>query len=189
MASEYPGKGLGLLLASGGILASGVLTMGIWYRSLAPIQAAYLPTYFKAEYLPGPSLLGMAAKPKRYTVLTVNGKDANLSTMPDTTRGVGVRYTSTTPDLFSKWLRAAVYEGQTGLELLAVPLTLWAFLSLAAIIAATVITRKKRKAAQRGERIRGPENMTVKQFNRSQGRGEKGFSLLVETVEEQSARY
>ncbi len=102
--------------------------------------------------------------------------------------GVSVRYTDTTPDLFAGWLKQTVYENQTGVELLTWPLAAWGFLSFLFVIAAAIFTKKKRKAARRGERIRGPETMSVRQFNRSQGWEKKGFALAVKPTEERHER-
>ena len=171
-----PSKGLGLCLAAVFTLLSGAATFGIWYRSLAPIQSAYLLTYYRAQYLPSLSLFG-PAKPKRYAVLTVNGQDANLSSMPATMNGVSLRYTYTTPDQFAAWLKAAVFAGESGMEFLETPLLIWGVLAFFSLLVGMIYTARQKRKLLDGIKLRGPDLMTVDQFNKAT-KGD-GFVLKV----------
>ncbi len=178
MTNVFPSKAGGLLLTAGLAVLSGALTFSLWYQTLAPIQSSYLATYLTCEYMPSLSLFGRGEKPKRYSVITVNGKDATLATMPETMDGVGLRYTYTTPQVFGNWLQWMIYERKTPLQFAEVPLCLWGALCFLSLVAGTFLKKKGKQKAHDGVKLRGPDLLTRWQFNR-QVKGD-GFPLRLE---------
>src|SRR4051794_36231729 len=177
MSTQPPSRKLPFVLTLLAIIGSGAFLLGMFARHLEPLERAYLATYLKAQYLPTASSFGLREKPKRYSVITVNGRDMTSATLPGTAKGIGVRYTTTTPALFSEWLRLAVYDGKTGVQLARIPLILWGILSLLAIIAGVCFAIRQREKLLSGMKLRGPSFMTVRQFNRIT-KGD-GFALHV----------
>ncbi len=165
MPQNFPARGLGTLLTISLALVSGAVTFGVWHHELPPIQSLYLPTYLTSDYVPSFSLTGHA-KPKRYSVITVNGKDATLATMPETLEGVSVRYTFATPESFGAWLRRAIYQGRSGLELIQTPLVVWGVCLLLSMLAGTFFAKYQKHKAHEGTKLRGPDLISRREFNR-----------------------
>lgn len=78
---------------------------------------------------------------------------------------------------FAQWLRAVIYHGATPGDLIALPVIVWASIAAVLLITGTIFDFRRRRKAREGEQLRGPESMTVVQFNRTIPRKEKGFAL------------
>lgn len=178
MTTQPPSRKLPFVLTLLAIVGSGAFLFGMFARHLEPLERAYIATYLKAQYLPTASSFGLREKPRRYPVVTVNGRDMTRANVPETAKGIGVRYTTTTPALFSEWLRLAVYDGKTGVELAKLPLILWGILSLLAIVFGVIFSVRQREKLLSGMKLRGPSFMTVRQFNKTT-KGD-GFALHVQ---------
>jgi membrane protein implicated in regulation of membrane protease activity len=91
--------------------------------------------------------------------------------------GLSGRFVDVQPTVFAQWLRAAIYHGETPGDLIAVPLIVWASLATVFLVVGATFDFRRRRKAREGEQLRGPESMTVRQFNRTIPRKEKGFAL------------
>jgi hypothetical protein len=91
--------------------------------------------------------------------------------------GLSGRFVDVQPSVFARWLKAAIYRGETPGDLIAAPLMIWATVPAVFLVAGGVFDFRRRRRAREGEQLRGPESMTVSQFNRTIPRKEKGFGL------------
>jgi hypothetical protein len=158
-------------------VAAAPLTYKSWRHFQSPLESFYLGTYLKASVMPSRTLLSGRPLLHRFYIVTVNGHDATSGTLPPTMAGLSSRFANVQPSVFAQWLRAAIYHGETPGDLIAVSLIAWASLAAVFLTAGGIFDFRRRRKAREGEQLRGPESMTVAQFNRTIPRKEKGFAL------------
>jgi len=168
---------VGFLIGACLAVAAAPLTYKTWRHFQSPLESFYLGTYLKASVMPSRTLLSGRPRLHRFYVVTVNGHDATPGTLPATMAGLSGRFVDVQPSVFAQWLRAAIYHGETPGDLIAAPLIVWASLAAVFLIAGGIFDFRRRRKAREGEQLRGPESMTVSQFNKTIPRKEKGFAL------------
>ena len=168
---------IGFLIGSCLTLAATPVTYKSWRHFQAPLESFYLGTYLKASVMPSRTLLSGRPLLHRFYIVTVNGRDATPATLPATMAGLSGRFVDVQPSVFAQWLRAAIYHGETPGDLIALPLITWGICVAILFVAGVAFDFRRRKKAREGEQLRGPESMTVSQFNRTIPRKEKGFAL------------
>jgi|SRR5581483_4040008 len=168
---------VGFLLGACLTLAAAPLTYRAWRHFQSPLESFYVGTYLKASVLPSKTLLSRRPVLHRFYIVTVNGHDATPATLPSTIAGLSGRFVDVQPSVFAQWLRAAIYHGETPGDLIAVPFIVWASVAAILLVAGAAFDFRRRRRAREGEQLRGPESMTVAQFNRTIPRKEKGFAL------------
>ena len=168
---------VGFIIGACLTLAAAPLTYKTWRHFQSPLESFYLGTYLKASALPSKALLSGRPLLHRFYIVTVNGHDATPATLPRTMAGLSGRFVDVQPSVFAHWLRAAIYHGETLSDRVAVPLIVWACLAAVFLVAGATFDFRRRRKAREGEQLRGPESMTVTQFNRTIPRKEKGFAL------------
>lgn len=168
---------IGFIVGACLALAAAPLSYKTWRHFQSPLESFYLSTYLKASVMPSRTLLSGRPVLHRFYIVTVDGHDATPGTLPPTMAGLSGRFVDVQPSVFAQWLRAAIYHGETPGDLIAVPLIVWASLAVLFLVAGTTFDFRRRRNAREGEQLRGPESMTVTQFNRTIPRKEKGFAL------------
>ena len=168
---------VGFLVGACLALTAAPLTYKMWRQLQSPLESFYLGTYLKATLTPSNALLSRRPLLHRFYVVTVNGHDATPGTLPPTMAGLSGRFVDVQPTVFAQWLRAAIYHGETPGDLIALPLITWGICVAIFFVAGVAFDFRRRKKAREGEQLRGPESMTVSQFNRTIPRKEKGFVL------------
>jgi hypothetical protein len=168
---------VGFIIGACLALAAAPLTYKTWRHFQSPLESFYLGTYLKASVMPSRTLLSGRPLLHRFYIVTVNGHDATSGTLPATMVGLSGRFVDVQPSVFAQWLRAAIYHGETPGDLIAPRLIVWASLAAVFLIAGGIFDFHRRRKAREGEQLRGPESMTVTQFNRTIPRKEKGFAL------------
>jgi hypothetical protein len=169
----------GLLLGGLCALAVAPVVFTVWHRSQSPLESFYLPSYAKAYVQPSHGLLTGKLIPHSFYLVTVNGTFAVPETLPPDMRGVSGRFVDVLPSAYAAWLKPAIYHGKTPVEVLELPLLIWASSGMLLILAGGVYDFRRRRRAREGWQLRGPEHKTIRQFNRlTKARGkEKGFVL------------
>src|SRR6185437_10972770 len=168
---------VGFLIGACLTLAAAPATYKFWRHFESPLESFYLGTYLKASVMPSRTLLSERPLLHRFYVVTVNGHDATPGTLPATMVGLSGRFVDVQPSVFAQWLRAAIYRGETPGDLIAVPIVVWASIATVFLVAGATFDFRRRRRAREGEQLRGPESMTVAEFNRTIPRKEKGFAL------------
>jgi len=168
---------VGFLIGACLTLAAAPVTYKFWQHFQSPLESFYLGTYLKASVMPSRALLSGRPLLHRFYIVTVNGHDATPGTLPQTMTGLSGRFVDVQPSVFAQWLRAAIYRGEKAGDLIAVPLMVWASIAAVLVVAGAIFDFRRRRRAREGEQLRGPESMTVSQFNRTIPRKEKGFAL------------
>ena len=168
---------VGFILGACLAVAAAPLTYKTWRHFQTPLESFYLGAYLKASVMPSRTLLSGRPLLHRFYIVTVNGHDATPGTLPATMAGFSSRFVDVQPSAFAQWLRAAIYQGETPGDLIAAPLIVWASLAAVFLIAGGIFDFHRRRKAREGKQLRGPESMTVTQFNRTIPRKEKGFAL------------
>ena len=168
---------IGFLIVACMTLAAAPLSYKTWRTFQSPLESFYLGTYLKSSVTPSRTLLSGRPLLHRFYIVTVNGYDATPGTLPSTMAGLSGRFVDVQPTVFAQWLRAAIYHGETPGDLIAVPLIVWASLATVFLVVGATFDFRRRRKAREGEQLRGPESMTVRQFNRTIPRKEKGFAL------------
>lgn len=168
---------VGFLIGACLTLAAAPVTYKVCRHFQSPLESFYLGTYLKASVMPSRTLLSGRPLLHRFYIVTVNGHDATPATLPSTMAGLSGRFVDVQPSTFAQWLRAAIYHGETPGDLIAVPLIVWASLSAGFLVAGAIFDFQRRRKAREGEQLRGPESMTVSQFNKTIRRKEKGFAF------------
>ena len=158
-------------------VAAAPLTFKTWQHFQSPLESFYLGTYLKASVMPSRTLLSGRPLLHRFYVVTINGHDATPATLPPTMAGLSGRFVDVQPSVFAQWLRAAIYHGDTPGDLIAGPVITWAAVAALLFVAGVIFDFRRRRKAREGEQLRGPESMTVPQFNKTIPRKEKGFVL------------
>lgn len=153
------------------------VTYKAWRHFQSPLEVFYLGTYLKASVMPSQALLSRRPLLHRFYIVTVNRHDATPGTLPPTSAGLSGRFVDVQPSVFAQWLRGAIYQGETPGDLIAVPLISWGVCATLLFVAGIVFDFRRRQKAREGEQLRGPESMTVRQFNKTIPRKEKGFAL------------
>lgn len=168
---------VGFIIGACLTLAAALLTYKTWRHFQSPLESFYLGTYLEASIMPSRTLLSGRPLLHRFYIVTVDGHDATPGTLPATMAGFSGRFVHAQPSVFAQWLRAAIYHGETPGDLMAVPLIVWASIAAVLLVAGAIFDFQRRRRAREGEQLRGPESMTVAQFNRTIPRKEKGFAL------------
>lgn len=168
---------VGFIIGACLTLAAAPLTYKTWRHFQSPLESFYLGTYLKASVMPSRTLLSGRPLLHRFYIVTVNGHDATPGTLPTTMTSLSGRFVDVQPSVFAQWLRAAIYHGETAGDLIAVPVIVSASIAAVLLIAGATFDSRRRRRAREGEHLRGPESMTVTQFNRTIPRKEKGFAL------------
>lgn len=168
---------VGFMLAACLVLAAAPLSYKTWRHFQSPLESFYLGTYLKASVMPSNALLSRRPLLHRFYIVTVDGHDATPGTLPATIAGLSGRFVNVQPYVFAQWLTAAIYHGETPADLIAVPLIVWATVAAMFLVAGATFDFRRRRKAREGEQLRGPETMTVSQFNKTIPRKEKGFAL------------
>ncbi len=170
---------IGAILGTLSALATAPLIYAIWRHSFSALESFYLGTYVKASCLPSRTLLTNRPMLHKFWVVTVNGHYATPAIMPPTMQGVSGKLEDLVPSSFATWLRTAVYHGRPAGDLIATPLIIWAVCVAVLIVAGFVYDFKRKQRARDGEQLRGPERLTIEEFNRTTKvkREEQGFAL------------
>jgi hypothetical protein len=169
---------IGLILGCCLTLAIAPLTYSIWRHSQSTLESFYLGEYAKANFSLSKTLLSNRPITQQYYIVTIDGNYAT----PDTIRTakpqqISGRFVSVQSRAFALWLKEVVYNGRTLGELIEVPILVWLFTGLVLVIAGGAIDFRRRLIAREGEQLRGPETMTVRQFNATIKRKERGFAI------------
>jgi hypothetical protein len=162
---------VGMLL--GGILGlfSIVPVFFLWHHLWPPLGRFYLPQYFGSTLAQTPvgkviSFFDSRQKTRLYFVLAQNGRPVTSGAGLDAARHFSVRFVETTPRIFASWLRMQIYGGHTVLELLRTPLLFWASIALSLVLGGLIWDFRRRKLAREGVPLRGPELLSLRDFNR-----------------------
>jgi hypothetical protein len=168
---------VGFLIGACLAMAAAPITYETWRHFQSPLESFYLGTYLKASVMPSKTLLSGRPMIHRFYIVTANGHDATPATLPATISGLSGRFVDVQPSVFAQWLRVAIYHSETPGDLIAFPLMVWASVAAVLLVAGIIFDFRRRRRAREGEQLRGPESMTVAQFNRTIPRKEKGFAL------------
>src|SRR5664279_4457 len=170
---------IGVILGAVFALAAAPAILGVWHHRQSPLESFYLPSYAKAYVQPSHGLLTGKLIPHSFYLVTVNGTYAVPETMPLDMHGVSGRFVDVLPSAYAAWLKPAIYHGKTPVEVLELPLLIWASSAMVLILAGAVYDFRRRRRAREGWQLRGPEHKTIPEFNRlTKARGkEKGFVL------------
>ena len=167
---------IGIVLACALSVALAPAVYKLWLHFQGPLEVFYLGSYAKANVLPNHSLLGRPLT-HRFYVVTVNGQDATPATLPTTMTTVSGRFVDVQPVLFAQWLKSVIYGGRDIGDILAVPFLAYISVCVVLLIVGATLDYRRRQRAREGEQLRGPETMTIDQFNRTTKGKEKGFAL------------
>jgi len=170
---------IGVILGAVFALAAAPAIFGVWHHRQSPLESFYLPSYAKAYVQPSHGLITGKPIPHSFYLVTVNGAYAVPETMPPDMRGVSGRFVDVLPSAYAAWLKLAIYHGRSPVEVLELPLLIWASSGMLLLLAGAVYDFRRRRRAREGWQLRGPEHKTIPEFNRlTKARGkEKGFVL------------
>lgn len=137
------------------------------WRHFAPaLEAYYLPVYARQTLLPHLAFGKTSHRPRRYLAV-FNGRnlatDGTLATNPS---GISVRPIFAQPPQFTAWLTAAIYHGQTLPQILRIPLIASAACLLIFLCGGLTLDAQRLVAFRRGRKLRGPDLLSARQFNR-----------------------
>jgi type IV secretory pathway TraG/TraD family ATPase VirD4 len=137
------------------------------WRHFAPaLQAYYLPVYAREGLLPHLSFSRATHRPKRYFAVyqgAVLATDDRLATDPVR---LSVRPSFVQPQQFTVWLRAAIYHGKTVPQVLQVPIIVSVSCLFVFLFTGVVFDAQRLVAFRRGRKLRGPDLLSPRRFNR-----------------------
>jgi hypothetical protein len=162
LPSRFPAATCAMLLiwalGSVGILA-------LWHHRLSPLEVFYLPTYAKSVL---PEIhMTRGTHPQRYMVAYAGYVMATDETLAVAQPGqVSVKPVTLTKRWMDWWLQRGIYHDDTFPQLLIVPAIASGLWLLFCLWIAVPIDLERRRKRREGVLLRGPELLTVKQFNR-----------------------
>jgi hypothetical protein len=182
MASNFPVRApIGLI--GGGLLAVfGIMpVLAGWHALQPPISRFYLGQYV-VSYLSGTPIGTVAtffrgSKQHKYRVLVQDGHLLS-EPGPETAHRISVHIVEMkSPTAFHAWLREHIYGGRPLFELMRVPVAAWLSFSVLMLSIGGLLDFRRRQRSREGKRMRGPELLSVDEFNRVT-KGD-GFALYV----------
>jgi type IV secretory pathway TraG/TraD family ATPase VirD4 len=150
-------------------MLSALVTLGsiqIWRHFAPALQGYYLPAYARESLLPHFAFGKAAHKPKRYLAVYSGSNLATDETLATDSSRISVRPLFVERQQFTTWLRAAIYRGKSILQLVQTPLIASAVCLLLFLIAGIVFDTQRLTAFRRGRKLRGPDLLSPRQFNR-----------------------
>ncbi len=182
MPENFPTRApLGFLLGIVLGALSIVPILALWQHFEPPLERFYFAEYLTSELAQTPvgpviSFLIHRGKARRYYMLLQNGKPV-VGDGPEPGKPLSVRFMATTPRFFHDWLRWQIYSGREVHEVMQSPIAVWVAINLASFFAGILLDFRRRKKAREGVKLRGPDLMTRREFNRVT-KGD-GFALYV----------
>jgi hypothetical protein len=163
---------VGMLLGALLGLLSIIPVFAVWHHWQPPLNRFYLPQYIGSTLAETPvgtviSFFNSRRNTRTYFVLMQSGKPVTSAASLDPARPVLVRFVTTTPRIFSTWVRNQIYRGQEFREVVRVPLALWAGIALSLFVCGLCCDFVRRKRAREGVQLRGPDLLTRREFNRA----------------------
>jgi hypothetical protein len=137
------------------------------WRYFAPaLQAYYLPVYGRESFLPHVAFGKAAHRLKRYFAVYQGSALATDGTLATDPARISVRPLLAQPQQFTSWLRAAIYHGKTVPQVLRIPLIASGCCLLVFLVAGVVFDAQRLQAFRRGRKLRGPDLLSTRHFNR-----------------------
>jgi len=138
----------------------------LWRHAAPALQAYYLPVYARETLLPHLALGKAARRPKRYLAVFSGANLATDETLASNPSNVSVRPLFAQPPQFTAWLAAAIYHGRTLSQILRIPLIASAACLLIFLCVGVAFDAQRLAAFRRGRKLRGPDLLSARQFNR-----------------------
>lgn len=137
-----------------------------WRHFAPPLQVYYLPVYARETLLPHLAFGKAGSQPKRYLAVFSGTNLATDDSVAMDHGPISVRPVFAQPTQFTAWLAAAVYHGQTLPQALEIPLIASAVCLIMLLFLGIAFDAQRLNAFRRGRKLRGPDLLSARQFNR-----------------------
>jgi hypothetical protein len=138
----------------------------IWRHFAPALEAYYLPVYARETLLPHLAFGKAAHRPRRYLAVFNDTNLATDDTLATDPSRISVRPLFAQPPQFAAWLAGAIYHGQTFPQILRTPLIASATCLLIFLCVGVTLDAQRLAAFRRGRKLRGPDLLSARQFNR-----------------------